>query len=312
MSSFQIAFSVVAPLMIYMVIGYLIRRAGICSVPNFKALNQVLFRVFIPLSLFFNVYRAELSDVLQPRLVLLIETLLILTVIITWHLFKRFVSDGKDLAVIVQGIARSNYVLFGSLVAAELCDERGVALVAALCAFVVPTVNIEGVVLFELIRGDDIKPADLLLRIFKNPLVLAGLLGVLFNVLHIPMANVISSPLTKLGNAATPVAMVTLGAILNFGSIQKHIGYIMAAVCGKLVIVPIIAVLAGILLGYRGNELVAILAVFGSPTAVASAPMAQAMGGNGELAGEIVAATSVICLGTLFVLVMALAQMHFI
>ena len=87
MSSFQIAFSVVAPLMIYMVIGYLIRRAGICSVPNFKALNQVLFRVFIPLSLFFNVYRAELSDVLQPRLVLLIETLLILTVIIAASVF---------------------------------------------------------------------------------------------------------------------------------------------------------------------------------------------------------------------------------
>ena len=39
---------------------------------------------------------------------------------------------------------------------------------------------------------------------------------------------------------------------------------------------------------YRGNELVAILDVFGVPAAVASAPVAQSMGGNGDLAGQII------------------------
>ena len=312
MSSFQIAFSVVGPLMIYMVVGYLIRRGGICSVDNFKALNQVLFRVFIPLSLFFNVYKAKLGDILKPGLVLYIEILLIAAFALSMALLRRFVPDKRDLVVICQGIARSNYVLFGSLVAAELCDEQGVALVAALCVFVVPTVNIGGVVLFESLRGGKLNPLGLLGRIFKNPLVFSALLGVLFNLLHLELPDVVSSPLSKLGSAATPVAMVTLGAILSFGSIRKHIRYIITAVAGKLLIVPLIAVLGAILLGYRGNELVAVLAVFASPTAVASAPMAQAMGGNGELAGEIVAATSVICLGTLFAFVMTLAHMGFI
>ncbi len=308
MNSFQIAFQVVAPLLIYMVIGFLIRRAGICSVANFKALNQVLFRVFIPLSLFFNVYKADLGDVLQPGLVIFIECFLVGNLLAAWFLLRRFVPEKRDLAVIVQGICRSNYVLFGSLVAAELCDESGVALVAALCGFVVPTVNIEAVVMFELIRGGEIKPLDLLLRIFKNPLVLGGVLGILFNVLHIGIPEIIASPLNKLGSASTPLAMVTLGAILSFGSVRKHIRYIMTAVCGKLIVVPVLVILAALLLGYRNNELVAVLAVFGSPTAVASTPMAQAMGGNAELAGEIVAATSILCLGTLFVLVMVLAQ----
>ncbi len=312
MSSFQIALQVVAPLMIYMVIGILIRKAGICTVENFKALNQVLFRVFIPLSLFFSVYRAELGDMLQPGLVLFIEAFLIGAFLVGWFLLRSRVPDKRDLAVIVQGIFRSNYVLFGSLVAAELCDEKGVALVAALCAFVVPTVNIEGVIVFELIRGGKIKPLHLLLQIVKNPLVSAAILGVLLNLLHIGLPEIVTSPLSKLGNAATPVAMVTLGAILNFGSVRSHVSYLVTAVSGKLIILPVIAIVAALLLGYRNNELVAVLAVFGSPTAVASAPMAHAMGGNGELAGEIVAVTSAACLGTLFVLVFALAQLGFI
>lgn len=59
-------------------------------------------------------------------------------------------------------------------------------------------------------------------------------------------------------------------------------------------------VMLSIGIGLRGDILVALLAVFASPTAVASTPMVQGMGGDGELAGEIVATTSVFCIVTLF------------
>ena len=67
-----------------------------------------------------------------------------------------------------------------------------------------------------------------------------------------------------------------------------------------------------IALGMRGDVLIALLAVFGSPTAVSSAPMAQAMGGNGELAGEIVAITSVCSIVSVFLLVFALSRFGFL
>ena len=56
----------------------------------------------------------------------------------------------------------------------------------------------------------------------------------------------------------------------------------------------------GSLLGFRGVELVSLLGVFASSTAIASFTMAQQMGGDAELAGDIVVSTSALCSFTLF------------
>ena len=86
---------------------------------------------------------------------------------------------------------------------------------------------------------------------------------------------------------ASPFALICLGGMLSFRSMRHHRKKLGVVIAGRLFIVPVIGLAVGILLGYRDVELVGLLAVFASPTAVASGPMAQAMGGNGQLAGEI-------------------------
>ena len=307
MSSFTTAFTAVSPMLVYMIVGKLVRQAGICSTDTLKAINQLIFRVFIPLSLFISIYNSDFGQIMQPGLMLYAEVLLILACVVTWFLFRPFVPDKADHATLTQGIFRGNMVLFGSALAANLCDDAGVALAAAMCAVVVPTINIEGVILFEMIRGNKVQAKSLLISILKNPLVAAGILGIAFSLLHIPLPSFIIQPLTRLGNAATPVALVVLGGLISMGSIRSHKWYLIIAFIGKLILFPLIAILIGLLLGYRGNEIVVLTAVFGAPTAVASAPMAQAMGGNGDLAGEIVAVTSAGCLVTLFLFILVLS-----
>ena len=56
----------------------------------------------------------------------------------------------------------------------------------------------------------------------------------------------------------------------------------------------------GYMLGIRGVELFLILAVYATPVATASYPMAQNMGGDGELAGQMVVISTVASVGTLF------------
>ena len=53
-------------------------------------------------------------------------------------------------------------------------------------------------------------------------------------------------------------------------------------------------------MGFRGVELVSLLGIFASSTAIASFTMAQQMGGDAELAGDIVVWTSALCSFTLF------------
>lgn len=306
------AAKVVVPLLVYMTIGGWIRKASIFSLENFKAQNRLVFRVFLPLTLFFNIYEADLGEVLRPGIFAFAFVFILLEFVVSWILFTRAIRDRADAASMIQGVYRSNFVLFGNVVSGSLCGEEGLALVAALSALVVPMVNILAVILFEVKRANNVNIPELIVSIFKNPLVDAGILGCVFKLFHIPFPAFLHEPLAALGDIATPLALVTLGGILSFGSMVKHRKYLVAAAAGRLVVVPFLALAAAVAAGYRGDELVAVLAIFASPTAVASTPMAQSMGGNGELAGEIVAVTSVCCIVTMFLFVFFLSRGGFI
>ena len=312
MNSFMLALSVVLPLVVYMTVGGLIRRFSIFSKENFKTLNGLIFKIFIPLTLFMNVYRADLGDALKPDVFLLVLVQVILLYFAALYFVPKVIKEKKDSLTVIQGIFRSNFVLFGTTIAGSLCGNEGMALVSALSAVVVPLFNILAVILFETNRGVSVSVPDLLRNIAKNPLVEAGIAGAVFNLLHIRIPAFLMGPLLNLSDISTPLALVTLGRILSLGSMVRHRKYLVMAAAVHLVIAPFLMISAGILLGYRGDVLVILLAVFASPAAVASAPMAQTMGGNGELAGEIVATTSVLCVFTLFFFVFGMSRVGLI
>ena len=66
-------------------------------------------------------------------------------------------------------------------------------------------------------------------------------------------------------------------------------------------IVPAVFLSIAILIGIRGIGLVSLMVMYGSPTAVSSFPMAGQMGGNSELAGQIVATTTIFSVITVFI-----------
>ena len=128
----------------------------------------------------------------------------------------------------------------------------------------------------------------------------------------IKIPDIISQPFITFGNIAAPLALVALGGMISAKSVMSHRKYLSIAVIGRLVFAPMLMLSSAVLLGMRGDVLIALLAVFGSPTAISSAPMAQAMGGNGELAGEIVAISSVCSILTVFLFVFTLSRFGFI
>lgn len=211
LKSFILAVSVVMPLMIYMLIGRIIRKAGIFSEECFRTLNAMVFRVFIPLTLFFDIYEADVGNTVRPGIFFFVVAGIMVSYVLAWRLASRRVDDKKKASTMIQGMYRSNYVLFGNSIAASLCGKDGMALVAALTTVVVPLFNVLAVVLFEIKRGGDIEIKKIIVNIFKNPLVEAGIFGMIFSVLHIPIPQVIREPLKELAAIATPLALVTLG-----------------------------------------------------------------------------------------------------
>lgn len=300
MQNLILSVSVVFPLFVYMLLGFGIRKMKLLDAGIFKPLNHMIFQIFIPTMLFVDVYQSDFTASVNQKLFLYTGGMVLLLFLLLCALVPRFVREKRDASVMIQGIYRSNYVLFGVTIGANLYKGGDIGVIAAMAAFIVPLFNVLAVILFETFRGGKVKPAAVVKGVLKNPLVGAGILGILFAVAKIPIPVLLVDTLENIGNMASPMALICLGGMLSFESLKNHKKKLGVVLLGRLLLVPAIAVALGAVLGYREVELVGILAVFGSPTAVASAPMAQSMGGNGELAGEIVATSSAACVVTMF------------
>ena len=152
----------------------------------------------------------------------------------------------------------------------------------------------------------------LLKQVIKNPLIIATLLGIIFIILKINIPKPIYKTLSDISKIATPLAFIVLGAELEFGNMVKNIKYLISANILRLIGNPLITVGVGKLVGFQGIELVALLSMSACPTAVASYTMAKEMNADGDLAGEIVATTSMLSIFTIFCWVLILKNLEWI
>ena len=77
----------------------------------------------------------------------------------------------------------------------------------------------------------------------------------------------------------------------------------------RLVLLPLVMLPVAWLIGLRGVELFLILMIYGTPVATASYPMAQNMGGDGQLAGQLVFVSTVASLATIFLFIFTLSRL---
>ena len=98
----------------------------------------------------------------------------------------------------------------------------------------------------------------------------------------------------------SPLAIYVLGGTLQFKAIRKNLKYLVPTLTCKLFILPAIIIAIAYTFGLRGLELFLLIAVYATPVAAASYPMAQNMGGDGELAGQFVVISTAVSMFTLF------------
>ena len=311
MENLIISFNVVLPLFICIALGYFLRRINMYDEATLKKLNKLCFKVFLPIYLFNNVYTTDLADAFNAKLLIFAVAAILVLFGVLMAVIPRLEQEDARRGVIIQGIFRSNFALFGLPVAISLCGDEKAGPTSLLVGIIVPVFNVLAVVTLETFRGGKPSVRKIAKGIATNPLIIASVLGILCNLAGLSLPTAVEKSVTDLGRVATPLSLVALGGDFKFARVRGYLWQLSIAVAGKLVISPLIMIIAGILLGFRNEMLVPILIMFGAPTAVSSYPMAQQMDGDGELAGQIVVFTSGLAILTIFVWIFVLKQMGF-
>ena len=299
-SNFIVAVSAVVPMFTLMSIGAFVKYNKWLTDEELSHMNRMVFRVFFCCMMFHSLYTTDLAATFRPKLmlfgafgVLAVFTLLMIIV-------PRIEPDNRRRGVIVQAIFRSNFVLMGVPIVANIFGDDNIAVATMMIAVIVPMYNVLAVFALETFRGGKFALLPILKGVLKNPMILGAIAGALCLILGIHIPKPVLKPIGQIAAATTPVALIILGASFKFGSTHEHRKQLTGCIIGRLLLVPGIMLSTAIALGFRGIDFVTLIAIFGTPCAVVSFAMAQQMGGDSELAGNCVVFTSALSCLTIF------------
>ena len=128
-------------------------------------------------------------------------------------------------------------------------------------------------------------------------------------LLKIQLPPVVEKTVSQISAAATPMALIVLGASFNIKSVEEGIKDLSICVIGRLIVVPAIILSVAALIGIRDIAFITLIGIFASPCAVSSYTMAQQMDSDADLAGNTVIFTSALACFTMFVWIFLFKQL---
>ncbi|MBQ7344137.1 MAG: AEC family transporter [Clostridia bacterium] len=307
------AVNATAPIILKVAVGYFLKRIGLISADVAKAMNKLVFRAFLPAMLFLNMYKIESFSDIDFSFVWYTLGATVVLFLVALALVMVMTKDNPRRGALLQSVFRANYALVGIPLATSLFGEEGGIMATVLSAFIVPVFNTLAVVGLSLFSSNK-KPSvkKVLVGIAKNPLTDSIALG--FVVLGIRAIFVktgitfrlsdltpIYKTLSNLSSVATPLALIVLGAQFELSAIPELKRYITFGVLARNLAVPLIGLGVAYLFGcFSGAEFATFVAVFCTPVAVSSVPMAQEMDADVSLAGQLVVWTTVFSAASIF------------
>lgn len=303
------SFSIVYPILVMMLVGMVVRQTRIVTDAGIREMNGLIYKLFFPVMMYANVMGSDFSVSFDMKLIGF--TVLIITVlfIVLMLVVPRFVKEDRHRGVMIQGIFRSNFLVFGMSILASLYGEARLGAASMLAAVTIPYMNALSVVALETYRGSMVRPLSVLGRVMKNPMVISTLIALVFKLIGVePLKSVVS----QISRVATPFAIIVIGASLKISNLKKYKMMLTWGVLSKLVLVPLAVLPICIALGFREEQLVAQMCIFAGPCATASYAMAQQLGGDGDLAGPFVMLTSALCVVSFFVWVFVLKTLNLV
>lgn len=317
MESLLFALEAVSPIIIMVAIGYLIKRMGLLTTDMAKIINKLVFRIFLPAMLFLNVYKIESLSSIQLDYILYAVIAIISIFALAIPGVILITPRGDRRGALLQACFRSNYALIGIPLAASLFGQEGVSVATLLSAASIPLFNILAVISLSVFGKGDSEPRvkKILLGIVKNPLIQSIFLGLIILCIRMMfIEHEISFRMTDirplytvlgyLSNLATPLALLMLGVQFEFSAVSSLKKEILFGTLMRTVIVPLLGLGAAFLFfrdSFDGAKFAALVALFATPVAVSSVPMAQEMGADHTLAGQLVVWTTLTSAITVFI-----------
>lgn len=305
------------PLFLMMVVGYVLKRIGFMDAHTTDAINKLVFRVFLPLLLFEDLAEQDFLGIWDGSFVLFCFAATVISIIIAAILARLVSKDPGDFGEIIQASYRSGAATLGIAFMTNIYDN--VAMVALMIIGSVPLYNAAAVLILSLTSKESRSISDkkllfkkTLFNVITNPIILGILVGTIWSLINIELPFIISRSVSYLGNLASPLALISLGATFEFADVSRKLKEIILCNVNKLFVFCMLFLPVAIWLGYRDEKLVAALIMLGSATTSSSFIMSKNMGHEGVISAGAIMTTTLFSSFTLTLWLFVLRSLGYI
>lgn len=301
-NDFMFSVGAILPVFGVMVLGFLLRRRGFLTQGFCQTGNRLVFNLCLPAMLLRQIASMGGVRAANGGFLLYAFAATLAGVLAVWLPAHFFMKDKTQVGAFAQGAFRGNTALLGAALLQSICGSQAYAPLIILAA--VPVYNVLSVVVLSLEAGgggtlDRTRVLGALKQVARNPILLGILAGMPFALTGRSIPLPADKVLSMLGGLASPLSLLIIGAGFRWqAALEKRRTTLLAALV-KLVLLPAAALPPAAALGFRGEALVALLVMSGTPSAVSSYIMAENMGNDGVLANGIVAVTTLLSAVTL-------------
>ena len=315
MDSLIFAVNAVAPLIILVALGYFLKRIKWVNLDHSKTLNRLVFHIFLPATLFLNIYKIESFGDIEFGYIVYAMAAVGVLYLLAVGVIVLLVRDRSRWGALLQSAFRSNYALVGIPLAGSLFGDEGVIAASLLSAVIVPSLNMLAVVSLTVFGEGKASIKKVLVGIAKNPLIRAiflGLIAIFIRSLlvkggisfRLSEVKSIYTTLTYMSNLSTPLALIALGAQFEFSTVTSMKKEIVMGILMRTVVSPVLGLGVAYVFFrdvFTGAHFATFVAVFVTPVAVSSVPMTQEMKGDVVLMGQLVVWTTLLSSISIFI-----------
>ncbi len=310
MDSFIYSIHSTIPIFLVMIVGWIIKKCQIIDDNFVRKANKYVFHVALPVLLYKDLSKADFVSQFDITFVLfcvLVTTIMFLGV---WGLTELFMKEDTMKGAFVQASCRSSAAILGIAFIQNMYSDAGMAPLMILAA--VPLFNIFSVVILTFKAHEEVfnhsidntsyinkksnnnKKAMLqsCMNIVKNPIIIGIFIGFIASLAHIKLPVVFDKAIESIAQTATPIALICIGAGFEGRKAIKKIRPTLIAAFIKIIGLAALFLPVAVWMGFRNQELVAILIMLASPTTVTAYIMAKNMYNDEVLTSSVVVVTT--------------------
>lgn len=287
-------FGALLPTFILIALGFAARETRIVSAEAFGTVNRFGYLILYPSFLFTLVSNANFAGQDAGPFLLAVLGGFLTVVVVALCLRPFFRGDDPAYTSVFQGSVRWNgFALLAA--AAGLYGESGPELIGLAFGPLVLTLNIICVIV--LARWGSAKATSMravLDQIVVNPLILGCAFGLAANFTGLHDLGPVTDALRLLGGAAMPIALMCVGAGLDFKALRAAGVKVSTASTVRLIVAPLLVYGACRLLNVAPLPAAVAVGIASTPTAAAAYTFAREMGGDAHLMAAIITATTIV------------------